>query len=491
MRIGGLASGMDIDSLVNQLMDAEKIPLNKMQQDKTLLEWERDSFRDVNKKLLELDNMMLDMKLSHTYNPKTVSSSMEDAVTATGSSSASNGTYDIKVNQLASSAINFSELVIDPNKTLKEEKIELESNFIHFSTFNSDGEEVPQKVSVNETDTLNDVFKRITDDDNNVRIFYNDQSNRVIMETTRTGNYNDGGPEINFDNENSFFATHMNMNTENENGGENAEFEYNGLKMESKDNSYNLNGINFEFKNTTGETSAKLTVTNDVDAAFDSIMEFVDKYNEVVGELNDTQREERFRDYPPLTDEQKDEMSEREIELWEEKAMSGILKGESTISTGLSSMRQSWYSNVDTGGEITSLTQIGITTTSNYLDGGKLEVDEDELKDALRENPDEVQALFSNNVEGESRGLVNRLQDAVEQAMGRIEERAGNGMDTLENFTLGKNLKDLDDRISAFQDRLTRIETRYWSEFGQMEQAISRMNQQSTMLMDQFGGGSV
>lgn len=184
-------------------------------------------------------------------------------------------------------------------------------------------------------------------------------------------------------------------------------------------------------------------------------------------------------------------MSEREIELWEEKAMSGILKGESTISTGLSSMRQSWYSNVDTGGEITSLTQVGIATTSNYLDGGKLEVDEDELKDALRENPDEVQALFSNNVEGESRGLVNRLQDAVEQAMGRIEERAGNGMDTLENFTLGKNLKDLDDRISAFQDRLTRIETRYWSEFGQMEQAISRMNQQSTMLMDQFGGGSV
>ncbi|UJL45340.1 flagellar hook-associated protein 2 [Virgibacillus sp. NKC19-16] len=506
MRIGGLASGMDIDSLVNQLMAAERIPLNKMQQDKTLQEWERDGFRDVNKKLLELDNMMLDMKLSHTYNPKTVNSSMEDAVTATGNSSASNGTYDIKVNQLASSAINVSQdaLAIDPKESLTEQGIEPQA--FEFFTFDEDGKE-QHEYEIKEGDTLEDVLSTITNDDNHVRAFFDEQSQKVVMETTRPGNYNQSdeflGAEIGFDRQtNSSFITDV-LQIKNgrqdefgnwhkvETGGENAKFTYNGaLEIESEENNYTLNGVNFEFKNTTGDTSAKLTVNNDVDAAFDSIMEFVDKYNEVVETLNETQQEEKFRDYPPLTDEQKEEMSEREIELWEERAMSGILRGESAISGGLFSMRQSWYSNVDTGGEITSLTQIGITTTSDYLDGGKLEVDEDELKKALREDPDGVQALFSNDVEGVSRGLVNRLEDAVEQTMGRIEARAGNGMDTLENYTLGKRLKDMDDRISAFEDRLTRIETRYWNEFGQMEQAISRMNQQSMMLMNQFGGGS-
>src|SRR5690625_2607096 len=99
MRVGGLASGMDIDQIVKQLMSAERIPLNKMQQDRTMLEWQRDGFRDINKKLSELDNMMLDMKLSHTYNSKIAASSQEGAVSATATTSAYDGTYDINVTQ--------------------------------------------------------------------------------------------------------------------------------------------------------------------------------------------------------------------------------------------------------------------------------------------------------------------------------------------------------------------------------------------------------
>src|SRR5690554_7361637 len=119
MRVGGLATGMDIDQIVNRLIDAERIPLNKMQQDRTMLEWQRDGFRDINKKLSELDNMMLDMKLSHTYHSKAAASSQQDAVTATATTSAYDGTYDINVTQLASSAMNVSreKINIKPNET--------------------------------------------------------------------------------------------------------------------------------------------------------------------------------------------------------------------------------------------------------------------------------------------------------------------------------------------------------------------------------------
>jgi flagellar hook-associated protein 2 len=444
--------------------------------------------------------MMLDMKLSNTYNSKNATSS-QSGVTATATTSASDGTYDINVKQLASSAINVStgEIGIDPNKTFISQGIDIEPGEFEFYTFNENGEQNPaHKFTVSEDDTLNDVLSRINSDDNNVRAFYDEGTDKVIMETTRTGKYNTtegdnkefAGAEIGFNN-NSFFTDVLQLDDNEETGGDNAQFIYNNseLVMESKTNSYQLNGINFQFTNVT-EGNAKITVVNDTEASFDRIMAFVDKYNEVVETLNESQREERHRDYPPLTDEQKEEMSEKEIELWEERAQSGILKGESVISGGLFNMRQSWYSSVETGGEFTSLTQIGISTSSNYMDGGKLIVDEGKLREALQQNPDDVQKLFSNSEEEASRGLVNRLEDALDTTMAQIGERAGNSNSpSLENYTLGKRMKDLNDRISAFEQRLVQVETRYWNQFTAMESAISRMNQQSAQLMSQFGGG--
>src|SRR5690625_2377778 len=429
------------------------MPLDRMEQDKTKLTWKRDGFRDINKALLELDNMMLDMKLSKTYNTKTVSSSQENAVTATALTSTSNGTYSIKVEKLATSAINVSKeaIDIDVNQPLKQQNIDPRE--IKFWTYNEDGEEKEYKIDVDDGDTINDILKKINDCDSPVRAFYDEQSDKVIMETTRTGKYNPekDGSEIKFDDE-YFFKTILKMGKEE--GGENAKFEYNnGITLESKTNSYELNGVRFEFKNeTTGNVN--LTVSNDVEASFEAIMKFVDKYNEVVETLNESQREEKYRDFPPLTEAQKKEMSEDEIEKWEEKAQSGILKGESAIKDGMFAMRQSWYTTVETDGAFSSLTEIGITTSKNYLDGGKLIVNEDDLRSALQEDPDSVQKLFSNSETAESRGLVNRLEDAVEGTMRKIEQRAGKSTSTLENYTLGKRMKDLTNRISAFEDKI-------------------------------------
>ncbi|WP_100010422.1 flagellar hook-associated protein 2 [Lentibacillus sediminis] len=492
MRIGGLASGMDIDSLVNQLMTAERIPLNKMEQDRTLLEWERDGFREINTKLSELDNMMLDMKLSPTYNSKSVHSSNDSAVTATATSASSNGLYSLEVTDLATSAMRISaplNNVEDPSQPLDID----EFGTFTFSTYDENEKKMKaHEFEVTRGDSLNDVLKQITDADNNVRAFFDEQSKQVILETTRTGDYNQegDGKEISFDADNTFFTDVLQLDpAAEEKGGTDATFTYNkNLELTSKSNSYELNGITFQFQDV---GSANLTVNNDVDSAVEKITEFVEKYNEVVEEMSGTQQEERYRDYPPLTDEQREEMSESEIELWEERAKSGILRGESAITSGLFSMRQSWYANVETDGAFQSLTEVGITTTSDYLDGGKLEIDEEVLRSKLEEDPASVQQLFSNSSEGADRGLINRLEDSLGATMDQIGERAGSGGDTLENYTLGREMKDLEERITAFEDRLTQVENRYWSQFTAMETAISRMNQQSTMLMNNFGGGNM
>lgn len=485
MRIGGLASGIDTETMIKDLMNAERIPLDKLHQDRTKLEWKRDAFRDVNKMLADFDrNLIFNMKLSNTFNTKIISSTQENAVRATGNAGANSGTYRIEVKQLATSAINVG----DPSKMNinSEDTLDPSMGPIEFSTYNKDGEKIDHSYEIQSGDKLSDVIKRINGDvDSPVRLTYDENANTVILEATRTGQYNKDGQEIEFE-EGSFF-TQLGLTQSAESGAQNAEFKYNGAyEVSTQDNHYQLNGVTFQFLNKT-EGEATLNVTNDIDHTVDKIKEFIEAYNEIVDKITESQREQVFRDFPPLTDEQKSDMTEREIELWEEKAKSGMLKGEVALSNGLTSMRSSWYSAVKNDGAFTSLTEIGISTSADYLDGGKLVIDEERLREALADDPDSVQKLFSNNAEGEGRGLINRLEDAVEGTISQINQRAGKATSvSLDGYALGKRMEDINSRIENFERRLEQVESRYWKQFSEMERAISMMNQQSNMLMSNF-----
>lgn len=507
MRVGGLASGMDIESIVNKLMEAERMPLSRMQQERTLLEWKRDGFRDINRALAGIDDMLLDMKLSRTYNPKTVSSSQKSAVTATASSNATNGSYEISVSQLATNEMQVGTIQVDEGEESTFKPNEPLSSDYHgthvFHTYNKDGSKKEYEVKIGDGDTLNQVLQRISREDNNVRAFYDESSQKVVFETTRTGIYNPdkSKPEIVFSFEDDgnnhtgknffrFLGFSENPEDPNIKKAQDAEFKYNnGLDVTSKDNNYTINGITLEFHNVT-EGNARLNVATNVDESFDKIKEFVEKYNKAIELMNTSQIERKKYDYKPLTDEQKEDMTEEQIEKWEEQAKSGILRGETTIQSGMFAMRQGWYAKVETGGEYSTLSQIGIKTSPNYMDGGQLVIDEDKLKAALRDNPDDVYKLFSNSSEGSDRGLVNRLEDSLNRTKKQIEERAGRDTHTgLDDYSLGKRMKDLNSRISDFEKKMIRIEQRYWNQFTQMEKAISRFNDQSSHLLSQFGGG--
>jgi len=492
MRVGGIVSGMDIEEMVNKLMEAERMPLDRLKQQQTTLTWKRDALREINSKVLELDNMMLDMKLSRTYNPKTAVSSQKGSVTATASSTATNGTYELSVEKLATNEMQIS-------AKLDEWSTEGFVGEHKFHTYDENGEPVDYILTIEEDDTLEQVLRKIGEaSGNTVRAFYNENTEQVVLETTRTGIYNkngeNGGNEITFDtadSEKNFFTDFLDLSNndgENVHAASNAEFTYNnGLKLESHSNSYTLNGITFEFNNVT-EGNARITVDTDVEQSFESIMEFVDKYNELIEKMNKSQTEEKYRDFPPLSDEQKEEMTEKQIEQWEEKAKSGILRGESAIRDSMYALRQSLQTSVDTGGEFTLLSQIGITTTMNYMDGGKLEVDETKLKAALRDNADDVYKLFSNSAEGSSRGLIHRFDDVLDGTKEKIEKQAGKSHHTLDNYTIGKRMKEVNERIANFEKRMIQVEQRYWNQFTEMEKAISRLSQQSDYLFSQFGG---
>ncbi|MET3682973.1 flagellar hook-associated protein 2 [Alkalibacillus flavidus] len=503
MRMTGFASGMNIESMVNQLMQAERQPLQQMKQDQLWLTQQRDAYREVNSKMSEFENMFLDMKLSSTYQG-TKSESSSDAVSVSSSSDAGETNFQIDVQSLASKAIRKTDLAdgeqlfgdnFDPTSSF-EDQVNVTQNQIDFTYHNENG---PQNVSVDLTQmeagySLNDVFDEIeTQSDGNVRGFYDETADEVFLERAESGNFNEGGAEIQFA-AGSFLDEMFKMNPDDatEHGGTNASFTYNGVDMESTSNSYELNGATLQFNQTT-DTPATISIEKDIDGAVKDITNFVDKYNELIGFMNEKVNEPRNRDYPPLTESQKSEMSDREIELWEERSKSGELRGDTIVRGAVSDMRTSWYEEVNNpDSDYNSIFEVGITTVSALdvgpNDQGKLEVDEEKLREALENDSEGVYKLFSNDTEDNSRGLLNRVEDSLEGTMDRITERAGRVTDTDFEYTMGQELISMTERVSDFERRMQQTEQRYWDQFTRMEQAIQKMNAQSQQMQQQLGG---
>ncbi|MGI6371992.1 MAG: flagellar filament capping protein FliD [Caldicoprobacterales bacterium] len=298
--------------------------------------------------------------------------------------------------------------------------------------------------------------------------------------------------------------------------GQDAVMVMDGITIYRSTNNFTIDGVTYnlthEFEAVGGQEPITLTMSTDVDQAFENIKSFIDAYNKVIDTLNKSLSAERFRDYPPLTDDQREAMSEKEIELWEEKARSGLLQRDPILQRIVYDMRRALVDSVE--GVDINLSSIGITTGS-YTEGGRLHLDEGKLKEALREKGDEVMRLFSNKsdiayspdndsdqrqIRYRESGLVHRLSDILQDNIrtrrdkngrkGTLIEKAGIVGDASERVNLvDDQLKDMNKRIDAALERMYRVENRYWEQFTALETALQRMSSQSMWLMQQFGGG--
>ncbi|MCP1143753.1 flagellar filament capping protein FliD [Lysinibacillus endophyticus] len=256
------------------------------------------------------------------------------------------------------------------------------------------------------------------------------------------------------------------------------------------------------YKDLKTEPAVTMTYSTNVDDIVNRIKEFVTTYNGLITDLYNLTTETKYRDYQPLTNPQKEAMEEKQIELWEKKAKSGILRGDTIIRNGLSSMRSLVYQSNPAVDNVkyNTLYSIGITTSSNYNSGGTLQIDETKLRQALEEDPDAVSKLLSypsgkekdtmviNGVtkEVDTRGLAQKLRGEMSKIKSKIEERAGRSTMSETQYTLGKYLRDVDNSIKTWQDKLADLETRYWKQFTAMETAINKANQQYTSLSSYF-----
>lgn len=226
----------------------------------------------------------------------------------------------------------------------------------------------------------------------------------------------------------------------------------------------------------------------------DAVKGFVKDYNDMIDAVNkqvSTQRPKSSGQYyAPLTDEQRKEMSDKEIETWESKAKEGLLYNDMDLRNLLSDFR--FVFGQDGAG-------MGIKVSTNYKDNGKLELDEEAFKEALATDPQKVQDFFAKAPTGTDKGgVMYKVKDALDKyaktegaTKGILVSKAGHSnspTSILSNY-FTKQIEQMEKSISRYQLTLKAQEDRYSKQFTNLETFVQRMNMQSGYLMQQFGGG--
>lgn len=479
MRISGLSSGIDTESIINDMMKAHRLPLNKITQKKQYLEWQLDDYRSINRDLRKRSDDLFDnmLRSSQAFNQKTVNISNPEAVSIKGVNAATDFAGSIQVKQLASQA---SLIGIGKKEEFKKDTVIKKDQWI---SIQAPGEDAAKEVVIKKGTTIQKALEQINKE-TGVSAFLDEHSGSVALTAKQSG---EGVIKVT----GGDFLGLLGKGT-TQIKGKNAEFTFNGLATERATNTFSINGFEISLKKTTTE-AVSFTSSPNVDAVVETIEKFVNDYNELIDGLNSKIREPKYRSFHPLSSEEKEAMKDREIELWEEKAKSGTLRNDPTISNMLSSMRTAVVSSIELGnGEKISLRDIGITTSLAYSENGKLEINKDKLKEAILADPGKVRELFAQSTtaaEGNGKGgLAVQVRKAMDDARSTISQRAGNAGAGVDSFTLGRTLKTMNQQIERFEERLQRTEDRYWKQFTAMEKAIQRANEQSAQLMNSLGG---
>lgn len=632
LRISGLATGLDTESMIKQLMDAERIPLTRLTQQRTLLEWKRDDYRDITNTLRSLRDEFMDvlkpasnMLSDSTYKRFAAESTNPTVVTATANATALEGAHTIsEITSLATAAntastapvtkdlagsaaaaldytgANQLQITLDGvTKTISlrngvyADAADLVSNgtdglqdlidnafgvmsdgtkkitvtesagVIGFSASSSKVTVLSGTSSdalsnlkftsgasnrLNLTDTLSSLALKtglVFDGTGNLTFRINGKDITASSGTTLAGlinqvNSSDAGVTMSYseltdkftitaktagagDNlilENTgvsnFFGAPTNIAADTYSNGTDAEFTLDGVTTARNDNTFTVDGVTYTLNSTYNTATAPnptpitVTINQDVDTIYDSIKAFVDKYNEVIGKINTELTEKYDRDYQPLTDEQKKDMSEDDIKAWETKAKTGLLRSDAILRSVVDRFRSAIYDQIT--GVDGIITDIGIKTSENYLDNGKLVIDETKLKDAIRQNPDKVRSLFNEtssisysptlsaadrttryNTEGIAQRLSDIIQDNIRTTRdadgrkGTLLEKAGLVGDITEfNNLMDTEIDNKNTAIAALELRLSAKEERYYQIFTALETAVSKMNTQSSWLSQQF-----
>ena len=275
--------------------------------------------------------------------------------------------------------------------------------------------------------------------------------------------------------------------------GEDAEITLNGAPFTSSSNTFEVNGLTITCKGETNGEVISLTTENDVSGIYDMVKNFIKEYSSLINEMDKLYNADSAKGYEPLTDEEKDSMSEKEVEKWEEKIKDSLLRRDSTLSTVSSAMKEIMASSFTVGGKSMSLADFGIETLGyfNAADNEKnayhINGDEDEetlktkdntLKEMITKDPNTVVDFFTQ--------LSKSLYGKLDKLMARSDYSSLNSV--YDDKKMKEDYDDYTSKIKTAEQKLTDYEDKWYKKFSAMETALAKMQSNASAITGLLGG---
>ncbi|MBQ7775441.1 MAG: flagellar filament capping protein FliD, partial [Lachnospiraceae bacterium] len=314
MRLSGLMSGMDTDSVIQELVSARKTKVDTAVKAQTKLQWKQDAWKDLNTKLKNLQSKYINnMRFTTAYMKKTTKVSNESVASVITGENAVNGVQELKVKELAKTAyLTGAEIdKKDGSKATALTKISELGSIKENSTITLNGEKI---LDVTSETTISDMLTALKSKGLNASFDENNQ--RLFVSAKESGKANDfkldgtGGA-----------LTALGLYTgATKIAGQDAEIELNGASFKSSTNTFAINGLTITALNKTADDEViTVTTQNDTDGIYDMVKGFLKEYNSIINEMDKLYNADSAKGYEPLTDDEKEAMSESEVEKYEEK----------------------------------------------------------------------------------------------------------------------------------------------------------------------------
>lgn len=567
MRVSGINSGLDTDSIVQELVSAYNTKTEKYQKEQTKLSWKQEIWKGLNTKVYSLYNNVGKLRFSSAYSTKKTTSSDTTKATVSASSNAVNGTQKLHVLATAQSGyltggkLSLREEVTDTDGTTKLQdvkgtvKAETKLSEIGFTgdeaslninTTDEEGNAVTKTVSLTKDSTIQDVVNALKDnglnasfDANNGRIFVSSKNTgkaadfslssattKLVEKKDADGNVikdSNGKPEM----ESVALSAEeqvaskkliglLGLDTDSSNtygnkaakiDGRDAVIALNGVKYTNTTNDFAINGLNIsvngvtddvadpdstDLSNLNDSTAISINTTTDSQGIYDTVKDFLTEYNNIINEITKLYNADSAGSYEPLTDDEKDKMSDTEIEKWETKIKDSLLRRDSSLSSVMNAMMTSMSQPIEINGKSYSLSSFGIQTLG-FLNAAENEqnayhIDGDEDDENTSGNQDKLMAAITSDpdtviefMKQLSTNLYKSIDDQMQSNDLRSRYKIYNDKEMDKQYTnLTKTIKEWESKVSDKEDY-------YYKQFSNMETALAKLQSQTSSISSMLG----
>lgn len=529
MRMTGMYSGMDTESIIAQLVSAKSKKVTDLKNDQKKLEWKQTAWQDLNSKIYNLYSKTLsNMRFTSAYKKKKTSSSDPTKANVLAGDGAVDGTQSLEVLEVAKAGY-LTGAKLDSTKT--EYVKDADGKVIR----DENGQLKTRTVPWSAADKLSEINKDLVGKKITINVGTGDDAKKTEIEITAdmtigqfTKELGKAGVNANFDETNQRFfvvaagtgkdkdftisasgsdtlkalgldasATYANGSECTKDAANDAKIKLNGATFESGSNAFNINGLTINVTGKTTDGPVTIVTETDYDGVYDTIKDFISEYNELIIEMDKLYNADSARKYSMLTEDEKNAMTDDEVEKWEGTIKGALLRKDSTLSSVMSSMVNAMMKGyeIEVNGEKKTkyLYDYGIKTLSYFdakdnehhayhIDGNTDDestgTKEDKLKAALASNPEETAEFFAT--------LCKELYTTINDAM-NTDKRYSSVYKVYNDKQMKTEYDSYSKKIKKAEKELSDYEDKWYKKFSAMEVALSKLQSNTNAVTSMLG----